>query len=314
MPVIDCFKSIMNSASSRNIRRFCFAVSKNIEKGASFRNAIIPCSSAIGRAYAMLLIAGEESGTLDTALEEIEKNISKEEDIIHNIISSLTYPVCIFLMATGVFLFFKFFLIKVFASFQDMISMPEIIQLAVRAVIKIVFIYIITGCIIFYIFTNRNLQIRISDIIFKIPLISDILKDYCFKNFFSVFSLAYKAGIPADEALNLSSSVIGIPSISKSLKKSEKMLTGGCKIIQALTVSGLFAGNILSQIASGEEAGAVDKTMKNIALRYEKSLDLKIKTAVKLIEPIVMIFIGLIVLYVAYNGYKAYYEGLMSMF
>ncbi len=314
MPIIDCFKSIMKSASKKNIKKFCGVVSKNIEKGASFREAVLPYSHAIGKAYTMLLITGEESGSLDNTLNEIENNLSKEEEILNNMISSLTYPVCVFLLAIGVFFFCKFFLLKVFASFQDNISQQEVINLLIIACIKIAIIYIFLGIIAFYVYLNKQIQRKFLDIVYTIPLISNILKDYYFKNFFSVFSLAYKAGIPVYEALNLSSSVIGIPSVNKSLKKSEKMISGGCKLIQALTVAGLFPGNILSQIASGEEAGTLDKTMNNISQRYEKSFDVKVKTAAKVIEPILMIFIGFIVFYVVYNGYKGYYEGIMSMF
>ncbi len=314
LPLVDCLKSIMNSASSKNVRTLCYSVSKNIEKGSSFREAIIPYSTALSKAYTMLLIAGEESGKLEDTLNAIEKNLSKEEEIINGIFVSLSYPAIIFILAIGVFFFSKFFILKIFASFGDMLTGSEIKQLAITACIKIAFIYTIMGAAVFYVYKNRTLQRKICDVSSRIVLISNILKDYYFKNFFSVFSLAYNAGIPINEALSLSVSVIEIPSAVNKLKKAEKMTAGGCKLIQALTVASVFPRDILSQIAAGEEAGLLDKTFKNISSKYERNLEVKIKAAVKIIEPAMMIIIGVLVGYIAVTAYKSYYENLMSLF
>lgn len=315
MPILDCFKSVADSASSQNVRNLCYQVSRRIEKnGNSLRQAILPHSQKLGKAYTMLLIAGEESGKLEITLSSIDKNLSKEEDIINGIKVSLAYPVFMLLLTIGVFCLSKFFLIKMFSSMDEMFSSSEIIALAISTAIKTACVYLLIGGIVFYIWKNKVLQIKIAEFFSKIPLIAGILKDYYYKNFFSVFSLAYNAGIPINEALNLSISVIGMPSITQKLKKSEIMMTKGCKLVQALAISSAFTRNVLSQVSAGEEAGSLDSVFKNISQRFEKDLDMKIKTAIKLLEPAMMIFIGIIIGYVVVTAYNTYYQNLMSIF
>lgn len=91
-------------------------------------------------------------------------------------------------------------------------------------------------------------------------------------------------------------------------------MTKGCKLVQALAISSAFTRNVLSQVSAGEEAGSLDSVFKNISQRFEKDLDMKIKTAIKLLEPAMMIFIGIIIGYVVVTAYNTYYQNLMSIF
>ena len=126
--------------------------------------------------------------------------------------------------------------------------------------------------------------------------------------------MAYDSGISAGESVNLANSVINIKEINAKIKKSADMILNGCKAGTALNVAGVFSSYAISQVSSGEEAGELDKTLRIIAKDYENKLDTSLKVIMKLVEPILLIFVGILVLNIVVTAYKEYYSGLMSMF
>ena len=131
-------------------------------------------------------------------------------------------------------------------------------------------------------------------------------------NFFSIFGLAYQSGIPVQDALSLAISVVDSTFIKLRLRDALKMLTKGCDVTTAFNVTGVFSPFALSQISAGEKSGELDKMSMIIANDYEKKLDGQIAMFLKMLGPLSLIFVGFIVLYVAYKGYTGYYNALFN--
>jgi len=313
LSVLEIFDSIYNSSKNQRVKLLCSRILHKLEKGYSLKDSMKDSYNLIGIAYAKLIAAGEESGKLDSVLSDIIKNLSREEEIKSNLISSLTYPCFTFMLAIAVGLFFKFFVIKILSSMGSGICQAAIIMLAVAAVVKIAVIFAIMFAGLFYIYKNKKLLNKIVGFIFGIRIFANLLKNYYFVNFFSVLALAYESGISPAESLMLANSVINIPEINKKIKKSENMLKQGCEFTTALNVTGLFSNYAMSQVAAGEKAGELDKSLKTAAYDYENKLNTSISSVLKLVEPLMLIFVGIIVLLIAVNAYKAYFGWLSSL-
>ena len=139
------------------------------------------------------------------------------------------------------------------------------------------------------------------------------MKKYDLFNFFQVASLAYNAGIPANQTVDLASSVISLSAIKSSVKLTVKMISHGCNISTAFAASRIFSPFDLSQISAGEKSGELDKMFKVVSQNYEKQFDTSVKVIVRLIEPVMIIFAGILVFNVCYNAYKSYYDYLFNM-
>jgi type II secretory pathway component PulF len=166
----------------------------------------------------------------------------------------------------------------------------------------------------FYIYKNKDLAAKIRGFFANTFLFKNLINNYYFSNYFYVMALAYEAGVPVTEAVVMSNSVVNIPAYKKKLKKAAEMVLNGCRIATALAATNLFNSYAMSQISAGEQAGELDKMFKIVAFDYEEKMDMAIKVLLKLLEPVVMIIVGLIVLYVATKGYSAYIGGITSMF
>ncbi len=314
LSVFEIFQSIITSTHNPKIRALAKQIVKKIEQGKSIKEAMKANTKALGLAYTMLIAAGEESGKLEDVLSTVIRNIKKQEEMRYNLIGKLTYPVCMFFLAIAVALLFKLFVLKVFALMGEGLVMCEIVRMLIFAIIQIIVIFAALFAGLFYIYKNKNLMNKITGFILKFRMFGNLLKCYYFANFFSVLALAYEAGVPVSEALYLANSVINVPQINQRIKKSEKMILNGSELATALGVTGLFSSYAMSQISSGEKAGEVDKALKTISFDYENRLNTAIDIILKLVEPMMLIIVGILVAAVMGIGYRGYYNSLFSMF
>ena len=314
LSVLQIFQSIYSSSKNFNIRWLCSKVIKSIENGNSLETAFSNYTNALGTVYTKLLTAGEQSGKLEHILKNIIKNIQREQEIKKNIISAVTYPLILFCMAVAVFLFFKLFVLKVFAMWSEYPSQSQIMGLLAGAIIKIVLFFVIAVIAILCILKNKKLLNNIMNNFYKLFIVSKIVKNYGFANFFAISSLAYGAGIPPIQTFELANSVIDNPNINYKINKSINMIKEGCEITTAFNIAQVFSSYAMSQISSGEQSGELDKMFMLISKNYEKEVDLALKVLLKSIEPLMMVIVGIVVGYVIYVGYTSYYNNLFNMF
>ena len=314
LAVGDIFKSMKLSTRNEKIRTVCSFVLKCINEGNSLKEALLPFSKALGIAYSALLATGEESGKLDNILSCIYSNIEKQQEIKSNLINALLYPVFIFFAAITVAMFFQFFINPSFRSVYDYNISTNTVNLLFTAVIKIIIVYLIIFGLLFYVYKTQKIKESIKKFFSSLWIIRGILRNYYFTNYFYVLSLAYEAGVPSGTSVMLANSVIGIKEIKEKLKNAEKNIETGMPVSEALNITGLFSGFVMSQIAAGEQAGKLDKSFKKAAKDYENKMDTVIKTMQKLLGPIVLFIVGIIVALVAAKSYSEYYKAIFSMF
>lgn len=311
LSILEIFKSMSISSKNPKIITLCSRILRGIEKGQSLKDSMKTSYSALGQAYSMLIVAGEESGQLDDILTNIIKNIKTQEETKSSIISKLTYPVCMFFFALFVAMLFKFFIIQIFLlkASGESVCMSALI---ISAIIKIIVVFgVLIGSLIF-IYKNKYVLNKIISFFTTFGIFSKLMKKYYFMNFFSVLALSYEAGISPSECLYLANSVINVPYINSRIKKAETMVQNGCEMTTALGCVGLFSSYAMSQVATGEKAGKLDKMLRTVASDYENRLLSSVSVILKVIEPLMIIFVGIIVLFVAISGYKAYFNFLFS--
>lgn len=312
LSVSQIFSSVYSQSRNPNVRGLCAKIAKKIEKGKTLEESFQGCSNALGIAYTSLIIAGEHSGKLEEVLLNIIKNIRREEELKNSIFSSLTYPVLVLALALFVFLLFKFCLLKIYAMIGQGVTYCSMKTLFITAMIKIAAIYAVIIGGIFFVCKNKKLLKKLFGFISKLPVISNLVKNYCFANFFSVMGLSYMAGVPASKTVELANSVMGIDYIKKNIANAVKMIAKGCEITTAFGVARVFSSFAMSQISAGEKAGELDKMCLVISNDYEKQMEVALSVLMKMMPPIALGFVGIIVGYVLYTAYTTYYSSLLN--
>lgn len=314
LSIIQIFSSMMQSTNNGNIKGLCRVILGRIEKGYSLVEAFSGYEPVIGLAYTRLITAGEASGELDSILLKMIQNIKREEELKSNLISSLTYPIILFCLAIAVFLFFKFFVLKVFSMMGMGLCQFAVLKLMFIAILKIIFLFGIVFGFVFYVYFNKKLLKKFLNFCSKFPIFRAIIKNYSFSNFFSVLALSYDAGVPVIQGFELANSVINIASVKAKINSAIRRMKSGCEVTTAIMAAKVFSSFATSQISSGEKAGEMGKMFAVVAHDYEKQIELSMKVLSKVLEPTMIIFAGIMVLYVASTAYKSFYSNLLNSF
>ena len=227
-------------------------------------------------------------------------------------ISALTYPVMILMLAIAVFFFFKFFVLKVFATMGSGCSSCAITTMLITALVKIVIIFALIFGALFYVYMDKKLLRAIMDVFSGFPLVKQLMKNYMFTNFFSVLALAYDSGVPLANSIELANTVMGISSTKAKIALAIKRIMNGCELTTAFGVTQVFSEFAMSQISAGEKAGELEKMFEIVSFDYEKQIDLALKVLTEFVKIFAMIFVGLIVFFVVTTAYNSYYSNLFN--
>ncbi len=140
--ILDVFDLIYSSTKCTKIKSLCAKILQGIKQRHSLKDSMKNCSHALGKAYTMLIVAGEESGKLEEVLSEIVKNIMMQEKVKNDVITKASYPAAMFLFAIFVALLFKTFITKAFELSISGVKVC-IASLAIKSLIQISLVFAI---------------------------------------------------------------------------------------------------------------------------------------------------------------------------
>lgn len=312
---IDLFRSISSNTKNEKIKTIASDIASSIKNGANISESLSKYKNVVGYAYTMLVLAGDKSGKLEEILYRINEDLKREEFVKRTIISSMTYPVIVLSFALAVFLFCKFFLFRIFASFSSgPMCVTSLFFLFITSIIKILIIFaLIIGGVIYLSKNKKNIDSLIQ-YFSEIHPFSYFIKNYTFLNFFSILELSYQSGIPVCDSIAIASTIVRIKDMKNKINKIFMRIMNGCEVTSAFAASEIFDEYVISQIATGEKTGEFDKAFANISNDCAVKLEDSIKTIGKIIEPLMIFVAGIVVCVIAVQFYRNLYAGIFSMF
>ncbi len=317
LPIIESLVFIEKDAATKNVRLLAGEIKRQIIAGYTLSDTISKYPNLFGQVYIGLAKAGEDSGEIDKTFERLIELLQKQGDIKGKVISALTYPVFVVLLAIAVVLVMLMF---VFPAFKEMFeqqgkALPFITQFCIDTgeFLKdkwiAIPISIVTLIVSFtYLLRWEPSKRIIDDFVIKIPLIGDLVKAAAFSNFLTVLQIAYDAGIPIIECLYLSRTTLSNYIMQDAIKISIKKMQSGVHLSDSLKAANIFPKMILFMVATGEQSGRLGELMLQAVQHIDKQLDLIIETISKLIEPVLLIFIGAVVCFLALSLYLPLFQ------
>lgn len=317
LPILESLIFIEKDASSRAVRMLASEIKKQIIAGYTLSDSIARYPHIFGPVYIGLAKAGEDTGEIDKTFERLIALLQKQGNIKGKVISALTYPVFVILLAIAVVLVMLMF---VFPAFKEMFDqqgkkLPAITQFCMDSgeflkdkwfVIPLAIAVIIVSFI--YMLRWEPTRKLFDEFLLKIPLISELVKAAAFSNFLTVLQISYDAGIPVLECLYLSRTTLSNSLMQNAIKISIKKMQAGAHLSDALRAANIFPKMILFMVSTGEQSGRLGELMTQCVLHIDQQLDLIIDTLGKLIEPILLIFIGAIVCFLALSLYLPLFQ------
>jgi len=252
-----------------------------------------------------MIIAGEASGNLDYIMDKLSIYYEKESRLKSKIGTSLVYPLILSLVSLNVILFLIVYVIPNFINIfnQNNITPPMTIKILLHIsyiinhhwyIIGILPMLIIT---LIYITVGKNPKSKyfIDNLKLKIPYVNKLIILISTCKFSRAFHILISSGVQVIDAIDIAAKTIENKSIQDMLYKSKDNIKLGNSLYESLRICNIFPNMFMSMINIGEESGKLDDILSSISDFYEAELENKLNKIVTLIEPIIILIMGLII-------------------
>jgi type II secretory pathway component PulF len=277
-----------------------------IESGMSLSEGMTTLSRIFPDYYIQMIRAGEASGNLDGSLDHLMDYIESQINLRKTIKSYLIYPsIIIALMVTLVLLLFTFVfpkLVTILINLRAELPLPTRIIIFSANFMNKYFFYII-GMIIAAIITIRITSRKILPIkrlidylILSVPIIGDIMRKTNLSRYLKTVGMLYDSGANPETIFTLSPGVVKNVYLSEALKGITELILAGDNITQAMIKAGVFPPLITDLISMGEKTGNLDKSLKRACEIFDKEVPETIKKLFSLLEPLLIVLLGVFVL------------------
>ena len=275
-----------------------------VRDGRQLSEALGKYPKYFSRIYVNMVASGERGGLLENILLRLVDFADKEEEIKSKIRAALAYPLLMLAMgALTVFVMITFVMPKLIKLFSDM---KQTLPLATRLLISIsnfagkywYWVILLIGLFIFAFKKLRFIEkkiIPLEKIKLRLPLLGRYILMREIARFCRTLGMLISNGIPIRDAISATVPTLGSKALEEDLKILSKDVTSGVSVAKSLSKIPFFPGFVISLIGVGEEAGRLDEAFLEVAATYERQLDERIKVMSSLIEPVLILSIGLVV-------------------
>ncbi len=304
LPLVQCLDILSTQHDNAEFKKTLNEVKNAIEGGSTFADALKKHPKVFDSLYVNLVNAGEVGGILDTILNRLALFLEKTEKIKNKIKSAMTYPVAVIIIASLVVAGLLMFVVPIFEGmfkdFGQALPAPTQIVVFLSKFMQHSWYYLIAAIVIIGIVFNRVYKTEkgrfIMDGLFlKAPVFGDLLRKTATARFTRTLGTMISSGVPILEALEIVSKASGNSVIEKSIMNARESLSQGKTLAEPLIEQKIFPGMVTQMIAVGETTGALDSMLNKIADFYEDEVDTAVDSLTSLIEPMLMVFLGVVV-------------------
>jgi type IV pilus assembly protein PilC len=305
VPMVQAFDIIAGGQRNVRMKNMLLDVKTAIEGGNSLNEALARHPVQFDELYRNLVKAGESAGVLDTVLDTVATYKERMEAIKSKIKKAMFYPAMVLSVAVIVSLVLLIFVVPVFSQvFKDAgAAMPAFTQMIINAsdfvrsnglFILLVLVAAVVALVMSYKRSPAFAQ-YLDRISLKIPIIGNILRQSAIARFARTLGVTFKAGVPLVEALDAVAGATGSVVYGNAVKKMRDDISVGHKLELAMRQTDLFPNMVVQMTAIGEESGALDTMLFKIAEFYEEEVNNAVDTLSTLLEPLIMVVIGILV-------------------
>lgn len=302
LPLDRSLNILLGITQNKKMKEVIFDVLKSIREGGTFSDALQKHPRVFSPLYINMIRAGELSGAMETVLEKLIEFLESSEELKNHVFSAMIYPVI--LVITGILsiiVLVTFVLPKFTTIFADMgTELPFSTQVLIAisnflvASWWIILLAIVVGWFVMrnYLKTETG---RYNWDKLKLKVLGDVILKLETARFCRTLGALLRSGVPLLQAVKNSKEIIGNFVVSSSLDRVTKEIKEGKGIAKPLSDANIFPELAMSMIKVGEETGQLDVMLIKIANTYEKSLKISIKRFISILEPSLIMVMGLLV-------------------
>jgi type IV pilus assembly protein PilC len=254
--------------------------------------------------FVNLVHVGEIGGVLDAMLARLAVYMEKADALRHRVKTAMMYPILVVTVALGIVAFLLVFIIPIFTSFYDKagVALPAPTQFVVGLSTFVVnYWYLIIGGAIgtflgfrAYYRTEQG-RTTVDRFLLRAPIFGVLLRKIAVARFTRTLSALISGGVPILDALRITAKTAGNRIVENAVMDARERVTAGQTLAEPLRQSKVFPAMVVQMVAVGEQTGQLDNMLAKVADYYEDEVDVAVSGLTALLEPIMIVFLGIVV-------------------
>ena len=304
LPLVQCLEILAANQENLTFQKCLTGVRTTVEGGSTLANAMRGYPKIFDDLATNMIEAGETGGILDVILQRLATYVEKAVKLKSAVRSALVYPTAVISIATLIVAGLLKWVVPIFAYLFA--GLDVALPLMTRFVIALsqfigqfgwifLLLLIVLGIGIKYARSNPQGKYFFDNLLLKMPVLGPILRKIAVARFTRTLGTLITSGVPILEGLTITARTSGNAVLEQSIMRVRKAVEEGRTIVDPLRESGVFPNMVVQMIGVGEATGAMDAMLQKIADFYEDEVDAAIKDMLTLLEPLLIMFLGVVV-------------------
>jgi type IV pilus assembly protein PilC len=304
LPLVQSLEILSSQQDNKAFKNILREIREDVEGGSTFAGALKKHPTTFNELYTNLVVAGEEGGILDNILTRLANYIEKAEALKKKVKSAMVYPSVIVGVAVIVVIILMIFVIPVFEtmfkSAGQTLPLPTLIVVTLSKFIRKYILIVIPALIFLFYFLKKYRQTEngktvVDRLLLQLPVFGSLFKKISVARFSRTLGTLVSSGVPILDGLNIVSKTSGNKTIETAILNARTSIREGETIAEPLGRSGIFPPMVIQMISVGESTGALDSMLSKIADFYEEEVDVAVTNLTSLLEPLLMVFLGVVI-------------------
>ena len=304
LPLVQCLEILASQQENKVFKKALAEIRQSVEGGLTFAAALKQHPKIFTSLYANMVEAGEAGGILDTILNRLAQYMEKAMALKKKVKSAMIYPSTIVSVAVIVVIFLLIFVIPTFKAMFDgfgaALPLPTQIVLELSNIVRSyalvglgVIIGVIVGLKMWY--KTPSGKLAVDAFMLKTPIFGVLIKKVAVAKFTRTLGTLISSGVAILDGLDITARTAGNKVVEGAVLRTRAAIAEGKTIAEPLKASGVFPPMVVQMIAVGEQTGALDAMLGKIADFYDEEVDTAVGNLTSLLEPMLMVFLGVII-------------------
>jgi type IV pilus assembly protein PilC len=318
LPLVQCLEILGSQTENKTLAKVIVQVRSDVESGATFADALKKHPKVFDNLYVNMVAAGEAGGILDTILGRLAAYMEKFAKIKRQIKSAMIYPSVILFVAVAVVALLLVVVVPMLAAmFKEAgqaLPLPTRIVIAFSDFLKgwggLILLLSIVGTIVgIRRWRKTDAGLRTTDrIAMKIPVMGSLVIRVAVAKFTRTLGTLMTSGVPILEGLIIVAKTAGNKVVEEAIMQTRQSVSEGKTLAEPLTKAKVFPPMVTQMISVGEATGALDNMLNKIADFYDEEVDSAVAALTSMLEPMLMIFLGVTVGFVIIAMYMPIFQ------
>lgn len=302
VPILAAINIISGQSENQRLKEVLHNIYNDVKDGATFSSALSKFPNMFSPLYIAMIRSGEDSGALPEVLLRITDYRAKQEEMISRIRMAMAYPILMAIVGVATVIFMLTFvmprLMRIFINLGQDLPLPTRILISVSRLLRQWWLWVLLAVLILIIriqTKKESMRSSLSVLKLRLPILGRLAIKTELSRFCRTLELLIKNGIPILKAIEIAIPVINNELIKNQLRQSYKTLEQGGSLGKSLKDSRFFPSFVSNLITVGEESGKLDDALGEVASSYERDTDETIKVMSSLMEPLMILAMGLII-------------------